>query len=80
MATSDYEIRVFDGKRELGKPNNHRFIAVIHKPEWRGSRNCGCSMHKDVLRSYASISEDKLVNELADRLYDDYVTHYGDKK
>lgn len=75
MVATRYEIRVIDGMRRVSMPNQHRFSASITSPDWNGSRDCGCYIHKNALEFWGT---DQLVDEITNRLYEDYVTHYGE--
>lgn len=75
MATTGYEIRVIDGAKRVSMPDHYRFIAEVRHKNWNGNRNCGCYMHKNALKFWGV---DQLVDEITNRLYDDYVKYYGE--
>lgn len=75
MASTGYEIRVVDGMKRVSMPDQHRLMAEITRPDWNGYRHCGCYIHKNALKFWGV---DHLVDEITNRLYDDYVNHYGE--
>ncbi|QXN67681.1 hypothetical protein [Vibrio phage VP41s3] len=75
MASTRYEIKIIDGMKRVSMPNQHRLVAQISRDDWNGERNCGCYIHENALKFWGT---DQLVDEITNRLYEDYVTHYGE--